>query len=255
MSDDDHEKMRKELDEILVLQDLRTIASMVNQESLTTLDFVKLKRDAMTEFLGPWNEYAYAWFSLCSKFLQINSLRAALIACDEGLRLNPNDALMWSARGGILNQGVQEVAMAIMMSGNKWKPLLEEYLGKNLQSQDISLATEGAKTMRKMAIEAYHKATELDPDNDVFWAGLADLLAQANSDDAAAAFMKAIELNPDDKLYWTSLYHWYIKKDQEADAKQLEEKAKNHNLDLKKEYKAHMERVNEAKKKAMKGLF
>ncbi|MFW9789180.1 MAG: hypothetical protein ACFFE2_04440 [Candidatus Thorarchaeota archaeon] len=209
-------------------------------ELAKTLDAADEFVESVEGILGPLKDNSSAWFYLSSLLQNVGLPGAALIICTQGLQINSNEALGWSMRGGLLNHGLKDVAMSLLRGGEEKKKVTIPYLGRELKSGSAEELKEAVQEIREKSVEAYRRATELDPKMALYWTGLGYQLTQINSDEAEDAFRRAIDLEPHDKLQWIALYDWYLKKERNEDAIALEKQAKEYKIKLKKEHKKAM---------------
>jgi len=235
----------------LSMKDLEKLVYIENKriyiENLTTSQAVEIQREAMKEILGPFSNHYLPWFKSSIMCMELGYLVGALIACDEGLRLEPNFALGWALRGSILFQGSKELSKAHLANrfrvDRKSKVELEAYLGSPL-AKESDFLIEYVK-LPQLSADAYQKAVDLEPENAIYWAnlGYAFKFTLDRKEETEGAYLKAIELDSQEPIYWLALYEWYLNGKRQDNVKRLEKRAKEYKLDLKKAYK-------EAKKKS-----
>jgi tetratricopeptide (TPR) repeat protein len=124
--------------------------------------------------------------------------RTALGIAEQAIKLQPNHALAWLARGNLLNgmrrfdEALESFARALALQPN----LVEAWLGRGDAFEDLRKLDE--------AKEAYDKALSIDPGNTTAQVALGShFLETGRIDDARQLFRKAIELEPSGAAtYW-----------------------------------------------------
>lgn len=121
----------------------------------------------------------------------------AILAYDEAIRLDPEDAASWGAKGFALSKlGRHDEAMQVYDEALRLDTNFSlAWIGKGFALKDLGKYDE--------AIQAFDEAIKLDPESDMAWYGKGIVLHnQGKYDEAIQAYDEAVRLDPEDIEVW-----------------------------------------------------
>jgi adenylate cyclase len=199
------ERFDRPLADILAVDDEVTDAIVAALQPALRRAEIEISRRADPADLGAWALVNRAWFSIQSDLSDDEKVRAAAIACEEAVALDPDYALAHAvlAHARSLTAQLPDGLGTANVMGPMGRAL--ELASDDPGVQHAYAAVLGNLGRTEEAIRAWERSLELNPNNAAARAGLGIAqIYQKRHQEAVANIDTALRLSPSDPL----LYHW-----------------------------------------------